>query len=67
MMDFIGARIMDIGGDNRNQKTCKAPVKSYQQSTLYFFTGLTPFLSPDCVTALNAEIITFYRLAPKLT
>jgi len=36
-----------LSGENWSYKTYKAPVKSQQTDTQFFFTGPIPFLSPN--------------------
>ena len=66
---FIESEDDGIGGDNWSYKSCKARVKSSPSTNQHrFFTGRTPFLSPnqECQSTLG-KTITFQGLAhPKL-
>jgi len=71
ILDFIGAKDDEGGGDNGSYKTCKAPVKSSALTCHHpnIFADRMPFLSPNqqCQST-EGKNITFHGLAyPKLT
>ena len=49
ILNFMGAKDDEDGGDNWSYKTCKAPVKSspQKQTNTQIFTFQMPFLSPN--------------------